>query len=213
MDVGRHLRGVRRPGDRRHRRQRGRERRRRSSSPPSGQSEYAFSVVLNSPIQIALVLAPVLVIISQVFGLAVADAGVSARCWWSCLVLAVILAAFIAFDGESTWLEGAVAGRALRDHRHRRSGGGSSRLGRGRAAMRMSRTAPSPRRSQRLLVRRAVDGRHGRPRPTRTRSPPSASPRRLRRAAPGATGRGADRRPPPARAGRGRRTPSSGSRR
>ena len=35
-----------------------------------GQSEYAFSVVLNSPIQIALVLAPALVIISQVFGLA-----------------------------------------------------------------------------------------------------------------------------------------------
>ena len=36
----------------------------------AGQSEYAFSVVLNSPLQIALVLAPVLVIASQVFGLA-----------------------------------------------------------------------------------------------------------------------------------------------
>jgi Ca2+:H+ antiporter len=35
-----------------------------------GNSEYAFSVVLNSPLQIALVLAPLLVIASQVFGLA-----------------------------------------------------------------------------------------------------------------------------------------------
>ena len=34
------------------------------------QSEYAFSVILNSPLQIALVLAPVLVIVSQIFGLA-----------------------------------------------------------------------------------------------------------------------------------------------
>ena len=34
------------------------------------QSAYAFSVILNSPVQIALVLAPVLVLISQIFGLA-----------------------------------------------------------------------------------------------------------------------------------------------
>ena len=34
------------------------------------QSAYAFSVILNSPLQIALVLAPVLVLVSQIFGLA-----------------------------------------------------------------------------------------------------------------------------------------------
>jgi Ca2+:H+ antiporter len=72
-----------------------------------GQSEYAFSVVLNSPIQIALVLAPVLVIVSQVFGMASLTL-VFAPLLVAALVLAVILAAMIALDGESTWLEGAT---------------------------------------------------------------------------------------------------------
>ena len=72
----------------------------------AGNSEYAFSIVLNSPIQIALVLAPVLVIVSQVFGLASLTLVLSPLLVAS-LLLAIILAAFIAFDGESTWLEGA----------------------------------------------------------------------------------------------------------
>jgi Ca2+:H+ antiporter len=72
-----------------------------------GSSEYAFSIVLNSPIQIALVLAPVLVIVSQVFGLASLTLVLSPMLVVS-LLLAIILAAFIAFDGESTWLEGAA---------------------------------------------------------------------------------------------------------
>jgi Ca2+:H+ antiporter len=71
-----------------------------------GNSEYAFSIVLNSPIQISLVLAPVLVIVSQVFGLASLTLVLSPMLVVS-LLLAIILAAFIAFDGESTWLEGA----------------------------------------------------------------------------------------------------------
>ncbi len=70
------------------------------------QSAYAFSVVLNSPLQIALVLAPVLVLISQIFGLASLTLVLSPLLVVS-LMLAVILAGFIAFDGESTWLEGA----------------------------------------------------------------------------------------------------------
>jgi Ca2+:H+ antiporter len=70
------------------------------------QSAYAFSVVLNSPVQIALVLAPVLVLISQVFGLASLTL-VFSPLLIVVLLLAVILAAFISFDGESTWLEGA----------------------------------------------------------------------------------------------------------
>jgi Ca2+:H+ antiporter len=70
------------------------------------QSAYAFSVVLNSPVQIALVLAPVLVLISQVFGLASLTLVLSPLLI-VVLLLAVMLAAFISFDGESTWLEGA----------------------------------------------------------------------------------------------------------
>jgi Ca2+:H+ antiporter len=69
-------------------------------------SAYAFSVILNSPIQIALVLAPALVLISQLFGLASLTL-VFSPMLVVVLLLSVVLAAFIAFDGESTWLEGA----------------------------------------------------------------------------------------------------------
>jgi len=71
-----------------------------------GQSEYAFSVVLNSPLQIALVLAPVLVLVSVIFGFGGLTLVFSPMLVLS-LFLAVMLAALIAFDGESTWLEGA----------------------------------------------------------------------------------------------------------
>ena len=70
------------------------------------QSPYAFSVILNSPVQIALVLAPALVLISQIFGLASLTL-VFSPLLVVVLVLAVVLGAFIAFDGESNWLEGA----------------------------------------------------------------------------------------------------------
>jgi Ca2+:H+ antiporter len=72
-----------------------------------GQSEYAFSVILNSPLQIALVLAPVLVLVSQVFGLASLTL-VFGPMLVVALILAILLAALIAIDGESTWLEGAT---------------------------------------------------------------------------------------------------------
>jgi Ca2+:H+ antiporter len=70
------------------------------------QSAYAFSVILNSPIQIALVLAPALVLISQIFGIGALTLVLSPMLV-VVLMLAIVLAAFIAFDGESTWLEGA----------------------------------------------------------------------------------------------------------
>jgi Ca2+:H+ antiporter len=72
-----------------------------------GQSEYAFSVILNSPLQIALVLAPVLVLVSQIFGLASLTL-VFGPMLVVALVLSILLAALIAMDGESTWLEGAT---------------------------------------------------------------------------------------------------------
>lgn len=72
----------------------------------SGQSAYSFSVVLNYPLQISLVLAPLLVIISQVTGLA--SLTLVSPMLVVALLLAAVLAAFISFDGESTWLEGAT---------------------------------------------------------------------------------------------------------
>lgn len=72
-----------------------------------GQSEYAFSVIINSPLQIALVLAPLLVIISQVFGLSSLTLVFSPMLMAS-MFLSIVLAAFISFDGESNWLEGAA---------------------------------------------------------------------------------------------------------
>jgi len=72
-----------------------------------GNSEYAFSVVLNSPLQISLVLAPVLVLVSVIFGLGSLTL-VFSPLLVAALLAAVILAAFISFDGESTWLEGAT---------------------------------------------------------------------------------------------------------
>lgn len=70
-------------------------------------AETAFSVILNSPIQIALVLAPVLVLVSQIFGLG-AFTLVLSPVLIAVLLLAVLLAAVIALDGESNWLEGAA---------------------------------------------------------------------------------------------------------
>ena len=70
------------------------------------EAAYAFSVILNSPVQIALVLAPALVLVSQIFGLASLTL-VFSPLLVVVLMLSVILAAFVAFDGESTWLEGA----------------------------------------------------------------------------------------------------------
>ncbi len=73
----------------------------------AGRSEYAFSVVINSPLQIALVLAPLLVILSQVFGFATLTLVFPPLLIVS-LIIAVVMAAFITFDGESTWMEGAA---------------------------------------------------------------------------------------------------------
>jgi Ca2+:H+ antiporter len=57
--------------------------------------------------QIALVLAPLLVILSQVFGFAALTLVFSPMLVVA-VVIAVILSAFITFDGESTWIEGAA---------------------------------------------------------------------------------------------------------
>ncbi|MHB8451902.1 MAG: calcium:cation antiporter [Mycobacteriales bacterium] len=71
------------------------------------QSDYALSVILNSPLQIALVLAPGLVLLSHVVGGPVLTLALPPLLL-AVLVLAVAVAAFVVVDGESTWLEGAA---------------------------------------------------------------------------------------------------------
>ena len=73
----------------------------------ANRSEYAFSVIIQSPLQIALVLAPVLVILSHVLGFATLTL-VFPPMLVAAVCIAVLMAVFITFDGESTWTEGAT---------------------------------------------------------------------------------------------------------
>jgi len=69
------------------------------------QADYAVSVILNSSLQIALGLFPVLVLLSFVLGGAVLSF-VLAPLLLAALLLSVIVSAFVIYDGESIWLEG-----------------------------------------------------------------------------------------------------------
>ncbi|PZS17483.1 MAG: sodium:proton exchanger [Acidimicrobiales bacterium] len=70
------------------------------------QADYALSVILQSPLQIALVLIPVLVLASPLIGGATLTLALSPLLLVT-LVLSALVAVFVVFDGESTWLEGA----------------------------------------------------------------------------------------------------------
>jgi Ca2+:H+ antiporter len=71
------------------------------------QADYALSVIINSPLQIALVLAPVLVLISGFAGGAVFTLVFSPMLMAS-VALTMVAVTFIIFDGRSTWLEGVA---------------------------------------------------------------------------------------------------------
>jgi Ca2+:H+ antiporter len=67
--------------------------------------DLAVSLILNSSLQVALALGPILVLVSLLLG------GVTLTLVFSpllvaALALATLLAAFVVIDGESTWLEG-----------------------------------------------------------------------------------------------------------
>jgi Ca2+:H+ antiporter len=70
------------------------------------QADYAVSVIVNSPLQIALVLAPVLVLLS--FATATTLTLVFAPMLVIAVVLSVLAVTLIVYDGESNWLEGAT---------------------------------------------------------------------------------------------------------
>ena len=69
------------------------------------QADYAVSVILNSSLQVALGLFPLLVLLSFVLGGALLTFVLSPLLVAS-LALTVIVSAFIIYDGESIWLEG-----------------------------------------------------------------------------------------------------------
>jgi len=69
------------------------------------QPDYAMSVIMNSSLQIALAVFPLLVILSFFLGGAVLSFVISPMLL-VCLALAVIVSSIIVFDGESIWLEG-----------------------------------------------------------------------------------------------------------
>lgn len=71
------------------------------------QSDYAFSLIINSPLQIALALAPALVILSQILGFTALTLVFSPMLVVA-VFLAVLIAVVITVDGESNWLEGAA---------------------------------------------------------------------------------------------------------
>ena len=71
------------------------------------QPDFAISVILNSSLQIALGLIPVLVLLSLVLGPTHLTLVLSPLLLGS-LLLASVLIAVVVYDGESTWLEGSA---------------------------------------------------------------------------------------------------------
>jgi Ca2+:H+ antiporter len=72
-----------------------------------GRADHALSVILNSPLQIALVLAPVLVLLSPVIGGAAFTLAFPPLLVTT-VVASVLAVSFVIIDGEYDWLEGAA---------------------------------------------------------------------------------------------------------
>jgi Ca2+:H+ antiporter len=70
------------------------------------QSDYALSVIVNSPLQVALVLAPALVLLS--FLTATTLTLVFAPMLVVAVAITVLTVSVVVLDGESNWLEGAT---------------------------------------------------------------------------------------------------------
>ena len=70
------------------------------------QADFAMSVIIQSPLQVALVLAPALVLLSLFTATTLTL--VFAPLLVMAVAVAVLVTAFIVFDGESTWLEGVT---------------------------------------------------------------------------------------------------------
>jgi Ca2+:H+ antiporter len=71
------------------------------------QTEAALQVVLQSPLQIAMVVAPVVLLLAPALG-AGAFTLVLPPLLLAALLLSALIAVLVVFDGESTWYEGVV---------------------------------------------------------------------------------------------------------
>jgi len=69
-------------------------------------ADFALSVIIQSPLQVALVLAPALVLLSLFTATALTL--VFAPLLVMAVAVTVIAVAFVVFDGEATWLEGTI---------------------------------------------------------------------------------------------------------
>ncbi len=72
-----------------------------------GQADYAVSVILQSPLQVALVLTPLLVLLSYIVA-PVPLSLVFPPLLLAAMLLTAVVAMVVVFDGESTWLEGSA---------------------------------------------------------------------------------------------------------
>jgi Ca2+:H+ antiporter len=70
------------------------------------QADYAVSVILQSPLQITLVVAPALVLLSPLVGASFTL--VLSPLLIAVLIMAVVVTVLVVLDGESDWLEGAT---------------------------------------------------------------------------------------------------------
>jgi Ca2+:H+ antiporter len=70
------------------------------------QSDFALSVILQSPLQISLVVAPALVLLSPLVGASFTL--VLSPLLIAVLIMAVVITVLVVLDGESNWLEGAT---------------------------------------------------------------------------------------------------------
>jgi Ca2+:H+ antiporter len=69
--------------------------------------DYAISTILNSPLQIALLLTPVLVLVSPLIGPAHLTL-VFQPLLLAALAVAVVVVTVVVYDGEYSWLEGVA---------------------------------------------------------------------------------------------------------
>ena len=67
-------------------------------------SDYALSVILQSPLQIALVLAPIAVLAAPLVGASFTL--VLSPLLIAALMISVVVTVIVVLDGESTWFEG-----------------------------------------------------------------------------------------------------------
>ena len=73
---------------------------------PAGGADVAISVIINSALQVALLLTPVLVFVSLAFATSLTL--VFTPLLAIALLMSAGIVALIVYDGESTWEEGAI---------------------------------------------------------------------------------------------------------